>query len=273
MITGRVVDARTGQGVAGIRLQSSCRELGSNLVVGEATTDAEGRYKIAARPGRTLIEPVQVPKTHLALDYGEAPVQEVKADQAWPDLKLLPATALDGLVVNESGRPVAGAEVYLRGTGRSRPPGVDPIRTGPDGSFHLDQLDPVHPVSLWARAGAATTEGTITVRPGEVKRKLGLTIDAEARAADPRSGEPTSRASELPARRSRSGGIRPFPSDNQQGPRASLGILLDIATTAGDGSVRVRGLWAGLSYDLVIEARGYDKAKLPERDRQGRRDA
>src|SRR5262249_12073312 len=88
MITGRVVDTRTGQGVAGVQLYSLWRELGRNLVVGKATTDAEGRYTIAARPGRTVIEPARVPKTHLGLRYGEFPVQDVKADQTWPDLEL-----------------------------------------------------------------------------------------------------------------------------------------------------------------------------------------
>src|SRR5262249_33488999 len=86
---------------------------------------------------------------------------------------------LDGLVVKESGRPAAGAEVYLYAADRSRVLRGDPIRTAPDGSFHLDQLDPDHLVSLWARAGDATTDGTISVRPREVKGKLRLTVDAK----------------------------------------------------------------------------------------------
>ena len=73
MITGRVVDARTGQGVAGIGLRTLWREVGRNLFVGEATTDAEGRYTIPARPGRNAVEITGLPKPYLVQDDGRTP--------------------------------------------------------------------------------------------------------------------------------------------------------------------------------------------------------
>ena len=56
-ITGRLVDAQTGKGIAGVRLQSLLHEDGknSNVYLGEATTDADGRYTIPARPGSVTI--------------------------------------------------------------------------------------------------------------------------------------------------------------------------------------------------------------------------
>ena len=81
--------------------------------------------------------------------------------------------------MNESGQPAAGALVYVCAADRSRVDREEPFRVGPDGSFHLDQLDPVRLMSIYARVGDAATDGTITVRPGEVKGKLTLTVDAK----------------------------------------------------------------------------------------------
>ena len=54
-----------------------------------------------------------------------------------------------------------------------------PIRTGPGGTFHFEQLDPDDKLSLRARSGDATTNGAVVVRPKEVKGKLTLTVDPE----------------------------------------------------------------------------------------------
>ena len=73
MITGRIVDAQTGKGIAGVSVRSLLREEGrnSNLVVGEATADAEGKYRIPGRPGWMLIVVQEVPPTYLGLIYGQ----------------------------------------------------------------------------------------------------------------------------------------------------------------------------------------------------------
>ncbi len=112
-ITGRVIDARTGQGVAGISLESLWRELGRNMVVGEATTDAEGRYTIPARPGKNAVQITGLPKTYLVQDGVELVELQVEADKAVPDLKLVPAAELGGIVVDQAGHPVPNAEVYF----------------------------------------------------------------------------------------------------------------------------------------------------------------
>ncbi len=189
-ITGRVVDARTGKGIAGIGLRSLRREAGGNLMVGEATTDAEGRYTIAARPGSTAIVLSQVPKTYLGLHSGQYHEVDVKADQAWPDLKLAGATELDGIVADESGQPIVGAEVFILSTDLAREGWrKEPIRTGPGGTFHVDRLDPDDNLSLWARAGNATTNGAIVVRPKEVKGQVTLTVNPKYTVRDPRPGD------------------------------------------------------------------------------------
>ena len=54
MMTGRVVDSLTGKGIAGVGLHSLLvmEGVNANRLVGEAMTDAEGRYKIPAASGK-----------------------------------------------------------------------------------------------------------------------------------------------------------------------------------------------------------------------------
>src|SRR5262249_9208275 len=114
-ITGRVVDAQTGKGVAGISLRSTLVDDRNYLVfMGQAQTDSDGRYAIGARPGKAVQDqPDAVPKTYLIPRSSECPKLEVRADRTWPELKLDRATELDGIVVDAAGQPVVGADVFV----------------------------------------------------------------------------------------------------------------------------------------------------------------
>jgi hypothetical protein len=266
MITGRVVDSRTGKGIAGVGLHSWLLGEGrnANRFVGEATTDAEGRYRIPALPGRILIECTQVPKTHFGLDDPEYPRREVKGDQKWPEFKLPPATVIDGVVLNEAGRPVAGAEVYLLNVEKRGTPGrSEMIRTGVEGTFHLDPFHPDDWLSLWARAGDMTTDGVVVLRPQDLKGRLTFKIDPKSAVrirglAIDGAGKPVAGA------RVTLRWNRQYPGENDAGMGGAVGSVLDFATTGDDGSFVFRGLWTGLMYDVVIEAAGHGKAEVTE---------
>ncbi len=269
MITGRIVDARTGKGVAGVDLDASLWPKGDNQLksIGEATTDADGRYRIRAEPGRMSIQLHGVPKPYLGLDGGDYPMLDVQGDRTWPDLKLAPAGGLDGLVVDETGRPVAGAMVNFLAVDR---PGFYPLRhsteAGPEGTFHLDRIDRDAPVSLWAGAGDAVTDGTITVRPNEVKGKVTLTVDPKHAfqirgLASDATGKRIAGASVM------LGWLRPNPDPRLRRDGTRVGGLrtpLASAITGEDGWFVFRGLWPGLSYDITIEAKGYRKTVVPD---------
>ena len=149
----------------------------NNWIVADATTDAEGRYRIPARPGKIMIQATKVPETYLGLEYGEYPRLEVKDDRTWPELTLAPATSIDGVVVDGTGRPVHKAAVYLLAPEPGRVLHPELVQTGPDGAFHFDGVDPDDKLSLWAGARDSTTNGTVVVRPRDVKGKVTLTID------------------------------------------------------------------------------------------------
>ncbi len=266
-ITGRLVDAQTGKGIAGVSLVSLLREEGknSNIWCGEATTDAEGRYAIPARPGKILINLKDVPKTHLRLDHSEFPSLDVKTDQTWPELKLSPAIGLDGIVVDRTGKPVAGAEVFVD---VPDPPGVHshdrPIVTGPGGTFHIDQLEADDAVSLHARAGGATTDGAIVVETGAAndKRKITLTIDP-AHACRIRG-----LVTDLTGKRIAGANLmlRWHRSYVTKKPNRASGVGSPIAmyTTTDNGLFVFRDLWPGDRYSIVIEARGHARIETPE---------
>jgi RNA polymerase sigma factor (sigma-70 family) len=263
MISGRIIDARSGKGIAGIELWALWRETGRNMVVGKATTDAGGRYRIPARPGKIAIEPNQVPTTHLGLADDNYPMLEAKADQTWPDLKFDPATSIDGVVVNEAGRPVAAAEVFLLARDRWRVRHPEPLRTGTDGAFHFDQVDPDDKLSLWARAGDATTNGPVVVLPRELKGKVTLTIDPKSTVRI-RGLVTDGRGKRIPAAKVKLWWTRIYAGEKGVRRTSGVGSMLESETTRENGWFLFRGLWADASYHVEIEARGHGEVEGPE---------
>jgi RNA polymerase sigma factor (sigma-70 family) len=268
MMTGRLVDAQTGKGVAGVKLMSLLLEEGrnSNMVCDQATTDAQGRYKIMARPGKILVKITDVPKTHLGLNYSEFPIIDVTAaDQNLPELKLSPAIGLDGVVVDRAGRPVAGARVFAV---VRDPPGSSahdlPVLTGPGGTFHVEQLDPDDLVSLRALSGNATTNGAVIINPREVmaKGKLTLTIDPA------HSVRIRALVTDLTGKRivGATTTLRWHRSFATQKPKqaSEMGSPLATYSTGDNGWFVFRGLWAGDRYSVVIEAKGQARIETPE---------
>ncbi len=260
MITGRVIDARTGKGIGGVKLTSLMPEpqRNANRWLADATTDGDGRYKIAARRGQIFIQLAEVPKTHLGID-AVSPRLDVKADIAWPDFKLSPATGLDGLVVNEAGQPVAGAEVFLLAAdlGRIRRP--DSIQTKPDGTFHFDQLDPDDKLSLCARAGDATSDGAVVVRPRDLKGKVTVAI-APKYAVRIRGLVTDDGGKRISGAKVTLWWTRMYP-EGARSYGSGVGTVLKSETSGPDGWFVFRSLWAGPTYEVNVEARGHNKAQ------------
>ncbi len=137
-LRGRVLDGRTAQPVAGVRVG----------VVGPgghafARSAADGRFELPGlAPGRSTLtadEPRYAPWSLHQLDVpaGGALVR---------DVALAPAAVLVGRVLDEGGLPVADASGFLRRGGQQAGPlaflrAVEPdFRTGPDGRFEAARL-------------------------------------------------------------------------------------------------------------------------------------
>ena len=175
-ITGRVVDSTTGKGLSSVPIH--CYRLeGREYIKSTRTTqtDTDGRYSIAAVPGVVKVMPEGLPQSELVPRTGASPDLEVTGDRVWPELTLARATFVEGIVVDETGQPVADGDVYMLDGGPRRQ--EEMTRTGPGGRFRFDELDPDATISLWARTNVATTNGAASVRPGDFAGKVRLTID------------------------------------------------------------------------------------------------
>ncbi|MFI5456457.1 MAG: carboxypeptidase regulatory-like domain-containing protein [Isosphaerales bacterium] len=264
-ITGRILDAQTGKGIAGIGLRSTLLSYQNSLQsIGQAQTDAGGHYTIEARHGKVQVQPNAIPKTYLGLWSRECPRLEVTADRTWPDLKLARATDLDGVVVDAAGQPVVGAEVVVtapdpRGFGS----GGAWTRSGPGGTFHLEQLDPDDTLPLRARTKEATTDGVIVITPRTVAGKLAITIDPKFAfrirgLATDRSGK------RIAGARVQLRWTRHYVSGKPEARGKGIGGALESYTTSEAGWFVFRDLWPGDRYQVVIEAPGRGKVETPE---------
>jgi hypothetical protein len=129
-VTGRIVDEAGGKPVPRAVLWSGWPPATSPVL---SATD--GSFQLDLPPGgEGGIESA-------AAGFLPGARRFVKKGQTGPLLlKLSPAAAIAGLVVDSAGRPVAGAEIEL--DGRTDPFGEEPLRTGPDGRFRLPGLRP-----------------------------------------------------------------------------------------------------------------------------------
>jgi hypothetical protein len=263
-IAGRVVDARTGRGIKGVGVRPGLLGERNSIEFGDqAETDADGRYTVVAPRGNIQMRLNPVPKDHIGLRSSLSPTLEVRGDRTWPDLKLDPAVALDGVVVDGTGKPVASAQVYALPANTGSGLGDRWATTGPDGTFHFDQIDPDDTLPLWARTRDASTDGVVVIRPGELKEKLTLKVDPafavriRGRVTD-RSGK------RLAGARAVVWWNRRYVSGKLDRPGMGLSGSMDTATTDESGWFVVRNLWPGDRYKVVIEADDYSPAEPPE---------
>ena len=205
-----------------------------------------------------------MPKPYSVQIDTKLPVLQVEADQVVPDIKLIRAAGLDGVVADGSGHPIVGAEVYFLTADRAGGGSVrEPLKTGPDGTFHLDQLGPDPLVALWARAGDATTGDPVVVRPREVTGKIALAVDLK-NAVRIRGLAVDSGGRRVANARVTLWWSRWDPVEKGKEPTGSTGSMLATETTGTDGWFVFRNLWPQVDYRVVVEARGHKKAETPE---------
>ncbi len=234
------------------------------LAPGRGPLSARLAYRIEARPGKVQVQPNAIPKTYLGLWSSDCPRLEVATDRTWPDLKLRRATELDGVVVDAAGQPVVGAEVIAtvpdpRGHGW----GGTRTRTGPGGTFHLEQLDPDDTLPLRARTREATTDGTIVITPRTVEGKLKLTIDPKF--AFRIRGLVTDRSGKrIAGARAQLQWTRNYVTAHPEARSIGIGGALESCTTSEAGWFVFRDLWPGDRYKVIVVAPGYGKAEALE---------
>jgi hypothetical protein len=255
VITGRVVDAEDGRGLAGVDVVFLTGQNPMLKSLVETTkTDALGYYRYHLPPDLVEIVPART-KTHTGLLSDVRPRMWVEADRRWPDLKMARAAAVKGIVVNHGGRPVPGAQVFVLDPGRgSSLHGGPAAVAGTDGAFRIDGLVPDAAVSILARTSEVATDGGVLVRPAEQKGRVTLVLEPSrlfriGGTVKDRSGKPVAGARvSLFWRR-----------DSSEGARE-----LETFRTDASGRFATGALWPGYRYKVLVVAEGVGQASSPE---------
>jgi protocatechuate 3,4-dioxygenase beta subunit len=187
---------------------------------------------------------------------------EVTKSMEWPTVELTPAASLDGVVVDDEGKLVAGAEVWYLTSNEMHDHGH--VETDASGKFTLKKGAGDTPVALRvrtkeithsrplnARHRGMTSDGPVNVTPAKLKEPVKLVVSKKFEGG-------------LKGRIVGKGG-RPLPGA-KVGLRTTWmvgggGIGFQLLTTNTDvtGNFVFDGLWPGDSYRLMIEADGYAK--------------
>lgn len=246
---GVVIDGATRQPVTGARVVAaeSTRALGATWNAGlgqrSATSDAVGRFRIDG-VGRGFLD-----LTASATGAGGARVRNVRAGERSELLVLLPMGALEGLVVDAAGQPVAAAAVRVGPTGPTLRPSASTLTTDAEGHFVIDALEPGSWRAIARAEKYAPAWATVNV-------ERDATASVQLRVAPPRAIH--GRVVDERERPVAGGRVTWLEHDGEPVPDA-LGAAI-VATLGADGAFALRGLPPG-RHRIEAWARGF----VPER--------
>jgi protocatechuate 3,4-dioxygenase beta subunit len=261
-IVGTVVDETTKQPVAGVRIAAGAGEASwfeADVFRRRTRSDTRGRFRVGGlAAGRYSVEAAR--SGYLA---GEMPgvVAAVPAGRPLA-IALRREAMISGTVVDEQGRPVAGAHVAIpRDFGGGRRMRVmnrasfAPVETdaGPDGAFSLRRLAPSSSLTVQAsKAGFAPARRTgIRLKTGEAVRGVSLVlrrgVEGQGTVVDA-EGHPVAGADVRAARMEK--GRRGFAMILAGAPREKPDAVSDAK-----GVFRLAGLEAG-RYRVTAEKEG-----------------
>jgi protocatechuate 3,4-dioxygenase beta subunit len=264
-LKGRVVDQASGAGVAQVRLRihQVLEREGVSRLIGQrhVTTQADGTFTAFVPTGKVRIFLDRLPEDYVPL------IRTLDDPEIWPEvsltagqsvdlplLQLTRAATLQGQAVDDQGKPVAGAEVYVivpEGPGRRMGLPRPTTRTDAEGRFTLKGLDPTDTLPIRIRSADGTTAGAVVVTPGEIKELLTLKVTPQqavryiGRVVD-QQGKPIAGARvdvewscRYVSKKSRLSG---------------MGLRLDSHLTDAEGRFLTKPLWSGDSYTLQVTA-------------------
>ena len=250
-ISGRVVDAVSGEPIAGARVSVSSRE--ARYAEGPPPTGADGTYRAFALPGQSYLSVTGAPDRYTQSDLNQPGASVTVTDRAVtaPDIALTPATRLEGVVVDAQGSPVPRALVY----GASYFLG-DALECDAQGRFHV-MVPKEQPAveagsltrtqQLWARSGDRMTREPLVLSPGREEPVRLVVEDGVACRV----------------------GLRAVDGDGRPvaGAEASVmwslnytGTIVSTGATDGAGVYSSELLWPFGSYSVTVVKPGHRKA-------------
>lgn len=152
LVTGRVVNGDTKEPVAGVKLH--VYTITSPETV---TSDKNGMYSFyTTLPGHAQVTIFQVPDDYAIPASAYAEIVATEQGGTVPDLAVSPAVVVTGIVVDTTGKPVAGAEVHY---GAIVPVNAL-VTTDEEGRFTLKGIDRRYEIEVWAQKGEAVSRAT-----------------------------------------------------------------------------------------------------------------
>lgn len=256
-ITGRVTDLDTNEPIAGhtIRLNDAARPQGSQLGSHHIITDATGAYKFDTVPGEAVVHTNTPPgyqdigwTERLDIGQVERRVEVVEGETVTVDFQFSRGINLTGRLVDETGKPVAGANITndqmrLKKYGTS-----DGF-----GRFTVDGLRVGSNLGLRAVHSELGLRGTveIEVQPDvsvEIRMKRQQRIAVSGRAIDG-EGKPMPLAN-----------VHLIHWDHQRG----IGADTIVDVTDDDGRFQNISLIVGDKYEIYVKLDGYRNAETDQ---------
>jgi hypothetical protein len=259
-VQGKVVDRETKTGIGGVRVTLYQRAgIGVTGTPKTAVADGQGGFTVQVKPGRFSVNLSQIPDQYLSPSYrrggGSTPQRldfEITGQTTLPPIELERAASLQGVVVDEAGKPAAGAEVrYLDPDSFSS--SREALKCDAEGKFAIKGLVSQGRLMIKARTEKAVTEPmAISLAQKEPVRLMlsakkafalrGAVVDEE--------GRPVSRARL---------------SGQMTWSIGSTGHVFPLAEHQADaqGRFEIGGLWAGDAYRLRAESDGFAPDETP----------
>jgi protocatechuate 3,4-dioxygenase beta subunit len=169
LVKGRVVERGTSTPIPNVRLSWFQYPCGRRTIV----TDAEGRFHVRAFGGAAAIEDVDAPSPYLGVhDFGvfHYMLDDDEKEQELPDIGLVRATSLHGVVLDAKGDPAPAAWIAAKwqssSAGRFRERFVASVADD-RGRFVLDPVEDDASLEIVARSGAASSGKPERVKVGK----------------------------------------------------------------------------------------------------------
>jgi protocatechuate 3,4-dioxygenase beta subunit len=255
-VKGKVVDQQTGQGIKDVSvLLYTATDRTQPSTSSTARTDEKGEFTVYVRPGKVTVSIPRVPEEYVRPSLRmPSPSYEVSKETELPAIELQRAAVMEGVVVDESGSPVAGAEVmpYIESSRSSLDPRTR-IKTDQAGKFSLPGISPKERFSIHVRTETAVTDGPVMVDPAKGPIRLVVSakhVFALAGTLVDDAGRPVADATVglMTHWRIGSGGV---------------GFQMTTATADEQGRFEFRGLWPGDEYQVIVDCKGFDKTQSP----------
>jgi RNA polymerase sigma factor (sigma-70 family) len=270
-ITARLIDSKTGKGVAGAKLTTNItRGLGDSVSVRDTQANADGRIDLLVPAGMVQLSPGTAAGYAVIPPFSTNPFNNDSTEPVpvapgkvhdFGAFTLVKTVDFAGVVIDDTDKPVAGAKVFVGYSGRNFYRGKA-ILSDANGRFMIRGMSPAGGVfGVTARKADAITAVPVAVDPAKPEGTIRLVISPKfaakvrVRAVD-RGGKPIANASvEL-------GQMGTYLAN--VGPAAGFGTSMKVGATVMDGWFVSDILQPGDRYQVTLSALGYRSATSPD---------